>query len=255
MSEEEVTVVALLPMDLQHLSKGALRILAQDPAMAPSLLEQILVQEMNDEAIVRCLIRNPTLPDEIFNKVLSELSEELQQEVAMRQKALVSIDEYGLTPAEPKKIKRPRATDKGTKESGSLQRRLGNMSPGEKISIALKGPKEARGLLIRDSSKEIALTVLKNPKIAESEIEFYAASTNVAEDIPREIAKNRDWCKKYSILRALIFNPKTPVGVSVEKLPYIKDKDLQFLSKSKNVPSVVRSGAKRLMAKKQKKKG
>ena len=108
------------------------------------------------------------------------------------------------------------------------------MSPGEKISIALKGPKEARGLLIRDSSKEIALTVLKNPKIAESEIEFYAASTNVAEDIPREIAKNRDWCKKYSILRALIFNPKTPVGVSVEKLPYIKDKDLQFLSKSKN---------------------
>jgi hypothetical protein len=253
MTQEEETGIALLPMDLQHLSKGALRMLAQDASVDPSILEQILHQEKNDGETVRSLIRNPALPDEAFNKVFKELDEELQKEVGMRQKALTSIDDQGIVEARKKQPGTPRKM--GSVDEGNIMKRVQQMSPVEKISMALKGPKEARGLLIRDSNKEIALTVLKNPKMTDSEVEFFAASTNVADDIHRHIGRNREWCKSYNVVRALVFNPKTPVGVSVEKLPYIKDKDLQFLCKSKNVPSVLRAGAKRLIAKKQKKKG
>lgn len=252
MSEEEAAPIALLPMDLQHLSKGALRILSQDPNMEPSLLEQILSLKKEDMEMVRCLIRNPSLPDESFFRVIPDLSEELRQEINARDKSLISVADHGVVRHGVKRSGDPKAH---SEVEGNIQKRIQKMSPVEKICVALKGPKEARGILIRDPNKDVALTVLKNPKISESEIEYYATSTNVVEDIHREIGKNREWCKNYSILRALVFNPKTPVGISLERLPYVKDKDLQFLSKSKNVPSAVRSGAKRLVAKKQRKKG
>lgn len=252
--QEEETAVALLPMDLKYLSKGALRILAQDPGLDKALLNEILVQEKDDPETVRCLIRNPALPDESFQKVLNDLPEALRQEIDARQKALVSIEGQGLAEKKPRSQDLKQA-DKGqvAGEKPSLQQRIQRMGPGDKISFALKGAKEIRTLLIRDPNKEIALTVLKNPKITETEIEFFAASTNVTDDVHREIGRNREWCKKYNVLRALVFNPKTPVGVSLEKLPYIKEKDLQFLTKSKNVPSAVSTTAKRMLANKKRK--
>jgi hypothetical protein len=252
MIEEETTTV-LLPMDLKHFSKGALLILAQDMSLDVSLLKQILEQEKDDPETVRCLIRNPSLQDEDFNCVLEDLSEELRQEIDVRQKALVSIQDQGIS--SPKTSQRSPSQKEENFVGGNIQKKIQRMSPVDKLCFALKGTKEARGILIRDPNKEIALTVLKNPKITESEVEFYAASTNVVGDIPREIGKNREWCKKYNVLRALVFNPKTPTGVSLERLPYLKEKDLKFLSKSKNVPSALRAGAKRLVANRERKKG
>lgn len=234
----------LLPLDLKHLSKGALRILAADPAVDLALLQQILVQEKDDPETLRCLIHNPALPDEAFETIKADLSESLRLEIESRQKALALYEAQGglSTDVADKKVEPHKAK--------SMQKRIQRMSMVDKIGCALKGPKEARSLLIRDSNKEIALTVLKNPKISDSEVEFYAASTSVSEDIPREIGKNREWCKKYGVTRALVFNPKTPVGIALDKLPLIREKDLQFLSKSKNVPSAVRNGAKGLLSKK-----
>ncbi len=249
MKEVQEEIVGLLPLDLQHLSKGALRILAADPGVDPSLLRHILFQEREDPETVRCLIRNPALPDEAFLDVLSELPEALREEVAARQKELAVLEDRS-----PAQVGSGSASRTGEKETAgrhlNVHQQIQRMSVGDKIAYALKGPKEARGVLVRDPNKEIALTVMKNPKITESEVEFYAAATNVCEEIQREIGKNREWCKKYGVVRALVFNPKTPVGVALEKLPYIKNKDLQFLSKSRNIPSVVRNTAKRMLARK-----
>ena len=237
----------LLPLDLKHLSKGALRMLAADPAVDLALLQEILVQEKEDLETLRCLIHNPSLPDAAFDEVKADLSESLRLEIESRQKALALYEgQAGLSGD----VNKGDEAAEETEAAQSMQKRIQRMSMVDKIGCAMKGPKEARSILIRDSNREIALTVLKNPKISDSEVEFYAASTNVAEDIPREIGKNREWCKKYGVLRALVFNPKTPVGISVKKLSVIRERDLQFLSKSKNVPSAVRNGAKRLLAKK-----
>jgi hypothetical protein len=250
MAENE-EIFTLLPLDLQHLSKGALRMLASDAGVELSLLEQIMLQEKDDPDTIRCLIRNPAVPDESFEAIIEGLSDELRLEISVRQKSLSLYE--GQTSLSTEKAS-PRSADQADSPGGNnIQKRIHKMSIVERISCALKGPKEARSLLVRDPNREIALTVLKNPKLTDGEVEFYAASTNVSEDVQREIGKNREWCKKYNVIRSLVFNPKTPVGISVAKLPFIRDKDLQFLTKSKNVPSAVRSGAKRLIAKKKKK--
>jgi hypothetical protein len=250
MSENEGNVT-LLPLDLPHLSKGSLRILAGDPEVDRRLLEQILLLEKDDPETVRCLIRNPALPDAFFQTALKDLTEELREEIELRQKTIALYQEGGM-PSTERNISREKEETESS-DKVSLQARIQRMAMGDKLAYALKGPKEARAILIRDPNKDVALTVVKNPKITESEIEQFASSTNVCEEIHREIGKNREWCKKYSVIRSLVFNPKTPVGVSLEKLPYIKEKDLQFLSKSKNVPHAISSGAKRLLAQKRRK--
>jgi hypothetical protein len=239
---------ALLPLDLEHLSKGALKVLAADPEVDRSLLEHILVQEKHDPELIRCLIRNPSLPDEAFETIGPHLTDELRQEIAARDKALAAVADALMDPTKTPKGSEPQGSAAAGKKN--LEARIQEMTIVGKIGLALKGPREARNILIRNPVKEVALTVVKNPKLTDSEVELYASSTNVCEGVHREIGKNREWCKNYNVIRSLVFNPKTPVGVSLEKMPFMKDKDLQFLSKSRNVPHAVRAAAKRLVAKK-----
>ena len=70
------------------------------------------------------------------------------------------------------------------------------MSPAQKIKLALTGAKDARGMLIRESSKIIALSVLANPRITTGEVEFFAKSSNLSEDVIRKIGGNAEWTRK-----------------------------------------------------------
>jgi len=112
------------------------------------------------------------------------------------------------------------------------------------------GGKDARSLLIRESSKMIALAVLENPRITAGEIEFFAKSTNMSEDVIRKIGTNSEWSKKISVASALVNNPKTPVGISLGFINRLSVRELGILEKSRNVPAPVRTAAKNHLAKK-----
>jgi hypothetical protein len=118
---------------------------------------------------------------------------------------------------------------------------------GERIAIALRGGQEIRSILLKDANKEVVLTVLKNPKITETEVELIAHSRNVPEDALRAIHKNREWMKNYSINLALVNNPKTPPGIGITLVTSLRAKDLGVLEKNKNVPEAIRAVAKRLL--------
>lgn len=116
----------------------------------------------------------------------------------------------------------------------------------EKVQIALKGKQEARSLLINDSSKLVKEAVVKSPKVTEPEITMIAANRSMDEDILRYIGLNRKWIRKYTIIKCLSFNPKTPVGVTMGLLPRLTKRDLKELGGEKNVPDPIRTAAQRL---------
>ena len=64
------------------------------------------------------------------------------------------------------------------------------------------------------------------------------------------ISNNRDWTKTYKIKLALSSNPKTPQATALKFLNYLQDRDLKTLMKSRDVPSVVSVGARKLLEKK-----
>jgi len=92
--------------------------------------------------------------------------------------------------------------------------------------------------------------VLANPRITLGEIEFFAKSANLSEDVIRKIGTNSDWSKKYAVASALVSNPKTPISISLGFIPRMPERDLAILEKSRNIPGPVRTAARNLLAKK-----
>lgn len=128
-----------------------------------------------------------------------------------------------------------------------------DMTMGQKIKLALSGNKSARELLVKDSNKIISIAVLKNPRITEDEVLKVANTKGTPEDLLRQIARNREWVKSYSIKMGMISNPKTPLAISIKLMDSLFENDLQKIAKSKNIPSVLASTARRKLDAKAKK--
>ncbi len=132
-------------------------------------------------------------------------------------------------------------------ENLSLLDQIKKMNVGQRIQLARKGGIAERRILIRDTDRDVALTVLENPKITESEIEVIAGMREVSEDVLRAIAARKEWINNYNILVRLIKNPKTPVDISLNYLNRLNKKDLDFLQKSRAIPQVVRNASRQIL--------
>lgn len=131
-------------------------------------------------------------------------------------------------------------------EFKTLYQQILTMSVPAKVALALKGNKEARTWLIRDSNKVVQQAVLNSPKLTDGEVESIAKMRSIPDELVRLMARNQEWMKKYPILKALATNPKTPTGVAIVLITRLVDFDLKMLLKDKNVSEAVRREARRL---------
>jgi len=131
-------------------------------------------------------------------------------------------------------------------ERVTLIRRIMMMTPKDRLKLAVKGDRETRGILIRDTNRIVACGVINNPRLTEHEVESFAAMRTVADDVLRLIAMNRVWARQYSIIHNLARNPRTPIPTTINILPRIRTKDLMNLSQNRNVSEQVRRHAQRI---------
>jgi hypothetical protein len=110
------------------------------------------------------------------------------------------------------------------------------MTVAEKIDLARNAPKEARTILLRDTNKVVQIAVITSPKITESEIIAIANNKQMSDEVLREIAMNREWLRNYQVRLALVNNPKTPLSIAMAQIPYINQRDLSMLAKSRAIP-------------------
>lgn len=128
----------------------------------------------------------------------------------------------------------------------SLIRRIMFMTVKDRVKLGLKGDREARGILIRDSNKIVATAVIHNPRVTDHEIENIATMRTVSDEVLRLIGLNRAWARSYPIIHNLARNPRTPMATAVQILPRIRTRDLKSISQNRNVPEAVRRQAYRL---------
>ena len=129
----------------------------------------------------------------------------------------------------------------------SMIRRLMLMNTRDRMKLAMKGDREARTILVRDSNRVVSTGVINNPKITEQEVENIAAMRTVSDEILRLISMNRVWARSYSIIHNLARNPRTPIPTVLNVLQRIRTKDLKNLSQNRNVSETVRRQAVRLV--------
>jgi len=147
-----------------------------------------------------------------------------------------------------------RADEAASARQLSIFALLKKMSMGQKVALAVKGNREVRNILIHESNRMLCLKVLENPRLGDGDIEAYAKSTNISVDVLRGIAMQKEWCKKYNIVKGLVFNPRVPIGVSLELVKRLTLKDIEFLSKNRNVPDTLRNTARRMLSQKRESK-
>jgi len=111
----------------------------------------------------------------------------------------------------------------------------------------MRGSREERNILIRDPNKLVSLAVLSSPKVNDREVETYAKMASVPEDVLRVIGTTRAWTKDYAIVRALAFNPKSPIAISMTLVSRLVEKDVRMLSIDRNIAEPVKILARKIV--------
>lgn len=128
----------------------------------------------------------------------------------------------------------------------TLMQKMAYMTVVQRLTLALKGGREERMLLIRDPNKLVQKCVLQSPRLTDTEVESFAAMANLTAEVLRTISLNKVFMKSYSVAKNLVMNPKTPLDVSLHLFPRLNATDLVKLTTNKNVPETLRSMAQKL---------
>ena len=135
-------------------------------------------------------------------------------------------------------------------QRGSVLQKIARLDVKGRIQLAMRGSKEERSILVRDGTKIVALAVLDSPKISDGEVEKFASQKNVLEAVLRAIPMKRRFAKNYAVVRNLVFNPRTPLDVSLGLMKNLLVADLRNLSGNKEVADTVRKLALRMFKQK-----
>jgi len=125
----------------------------------------------------------------------------------------------------------------------------------EKIRLATVGNAFCRQVLIRDTNRLVAMSVIRSPSITDMEVIAAASNRAVCDDVIRYIANSREYTKDYAVKQALVNNPKCPLAMSLRLLSFLHASDLKTLSRSRNVPGALATAAKKLIQTREKPSG
>jgi hypothetical protein len=232
-----------------------IRLLAAQGALAPRALEQLgllvlLVGDHDPDIASAAEATLASIPRESLASFLarSDVPTEMRGFFAERgiEPAVTSgaDSEAPLLDAAPDPEPPEESGDPEQDRASTLQR-IAGMTVAQRMSLAMKGSREERAILIRDPNKIVGVAVLSSPKMTETEIESIAKMTSVSDELLRIIANTRAWVKNYGVTLALAKNPKTPVAISMNLLARLNERDLKVLSSDRNVAEIVRITARK----------
>jgi hypothetical protein len=132
----------------------------------------------------------------------------------------------------------------------TVLQRVSRLNVGQRIKLGFIGGREERAILIRDTARLVQNAVLSSPKVTDAEVESFAGSKNLQENVFREIARQRRFIKLYPVVRNLVNNPKCPLDISLTLIKTLMVYDLKSLRHNKNVPDTIRKVAAKLYTEK-----
>ena len=234
------------------------RLLAAQGALAPRAQEQLallvlLADDPDPEVAAATAATLAALPDEAVRRFLClpEATPEMRAFFAARGIA-VPADAVAAAPPEadaPLVDTLADLPDVPDAEAEPEQKSISSLTVLERMKLAMKGTREQRAVLVRDSNKLVSAAVLSSPKVNESEIETFTKMGNVSEDVLRIIGQNRAWTKNYGVILGLCRHPKTPPAIAMSFVQRLNERDLKALTTDRNAKEGLRLLAKKMLTK------
>jgi hypothetical protein len=239
------------------------------PGAAPEMFAYCAAEFTRRPGVAEALARNPSCPLEVLRPVVRYLSVSAVQEVfedldllstsphlvaeLIASEVLTTDQRSQLLELQRQELDTIEAFVEAAKEAEpdpvkreTLLQKLARMRVVERVQMALKGGREERLLLIRDPCKVVQRAVLQSPKLSMQEVESFAAMRTLSDEALRLISINRKYRKNYIVLRSLMFNPKTPLEITLHLLPMMKVTELKLLTSDRNIADTLRTAAFRL---------
>ena len=232
------------------------RLMAAQGALAPRAHEQlallVLLSDDSDPDIARATAETlAALPEQPLRAFLarSDVPDEIRRFFASR-----GIESGGVAAADSEEplidtLAELADVPEDTAGAEAERKPLSSLPVIDRIKLAMKGTREQRGQLVRDSNKLVAAAVLSSPKLTDSEVEAFTKMGNVTEDVLRIIGMNRAWTKNYGVIAGLCRHPKTPPAISMQMLNRLHERDLKMLAIDRNVPEGLRALARKVATK------
>ncbi len=167
--------------------------------------------------------------------VLNDEAQDDDKAEAIVQKALEDLEADDAAPEEEEK--------RGRSVAGMIR----DMNIAQKVRLAVMGGKTERGILIRDTNKIVARSVIRSPAVSDAEAMTYAKDKGLIDEVIMYIAKNKKWTRHYQMKLNLVQNPKTPISEALNFLKFLRASDLRAVSRSRNVPPPIAKAAKAML--------
>ena len=279
--EERVEFLAVLAADLDEtIRERAAGVLLTQPlatvlaalarrGAAPQMFAYCAAEFSRRPGVADALARNLSCPIEVLRPVVRYLSVAAVQELfedldrlstsealvaallasevvtVEQKKQLLELQRQEFDPVEAFEEAAKAVEPDGAKRETLLQK-LSRMRVVERVQLAIKGGRDARILLVRDTCKVVQRAVLQSPQLSDRDVEGFAAMASLSDETLRLIAANKKYRKNYMVTKALINNPKTPLEVTLHLLPTINAQDLKLLTTNRNIPETLRTASIRL---------
>lgn len=230
------------------------RVLARLARRVPPDLQEILLLRQDaivaEPAILEALEENPQISSYAQRRIA-----EYRQHLLPRQRGGAPAAAVSAQPVEldDDALEEAIATARTLPPAGEIEEKTG-LSEGQirllpvpaRLKLARGAPRALRSILLRDSNAQVAVSVLVNNNLSEQEVEQTAGNRAVGEEVLDTIAKRREWVNRYTIAKALVWNPRTPLPTALRLVPRLSVRDLRDLGRDRNVADAVRSTALRL---------
>jgi hypothetical protein len=118
---------------------------------------------------------------------------------------------------------------------------------GRRKSMARAGEIRTLERLLKDNDENVIKNLLVNPRLTEREVVNLVARRPNSAAVLSQVARDRRWISRYSVRKALIYNPYTPVNISVPLVRYLIRPDLVELSRHSAVNDILKQAARKLL--------
>ena len=185
-------------------------------------------------------VQDVVLPSQFLDPSFASESGDISEDLGLSEEDLDDESERQMISDDDEDIEEEKLT---------VEQWIRSLNAGKKVAAALKGNKQVRSILIRDTNRVVALAAVQSPAITQGEIVAAAQSRSVHADVINNIVRDRknNWVKEYPIKLALVNNPKTPIPDALRLLSTLYKRDIKSVSKSRNVSGPVRVMATRMV--------
>lgn len=218
--------------------------------LPPDLQEVLLLRQdaiIEEPMILAALEENPQVSSFTTRRIA-----EYREHLLPRQRTVPSMPEY--EEMDEDSLQREIEIARALPEAGEFEEERTKLTEGQirglpipaRLKLTRGAPRALRGILLRDSNPQVAVSVITNNSLSDQEVEQTANNRSVVEEVLVVIARKREWANKYNVTRALVHNPRTPLATSMRLVTKLSVRDLRDLGRDRNIPDALRSTALRL---------